>query len=175
MYRLAVDFFLMVCDQKWEKVSDISTSKFQMTFIEQLTHKTAKSPATKYDFDAVFYKFPSYLRRAAIYETLGKYFSYRSNLANWERDSQGRKPSFPKAGFVYPCLYRDNMYMRTDTYTARIKVYVRNTWDWIDVQLQKSDVDYIRRHCSTERSVLPHSRNVGRNGSWTSPLRNRLH
>ena len=42
VYRAAVDFFLMVCDQEWEKVSDISTSKFQMTFIEQLTHKTAK-------------------------------------------------------------------------------------------------------------------------------------
>ena len=98
VYRAAVDFFLMVWDQEWEKVSDISTSKFQMTFIEHLTHKTAKNPATKYDFDAVFYKFPSYLRRAAIYETLGKYFSYRANLANWERDPQGREPSFPKAG-----------------------------------------------------------------------------
>ena len=155
VYRAAVDFFLMVCDQEWEKVSDISTSKFQMTFIEQLTHKTAKNPATKYDFDAVFYKFPSYLRRAAIYETLGKYFSYRSNLANWERDPQGRKPSFPKAGYVYPCLYRDGMYERTDIYTARIKVYIRNTWDWIDIKLRKSDVDYIQRHCSHRKECAP--------------------
>ena len=155
VYRAAVDFFLMVCDQEWEKVSDISTSKFQMTFIEQLTHKTAKNPATKYDFDAVFYKFPSYLRRAAIYEALGKYFSYRSNLANWERDPQGRKPSFPKAGYVYPCLYRDGMYERTDIYTARIKVYIRNTWDWIDIKLRKSDVDYIQRHCSHRKECAP--------------------
>ena len=38
IYRHAVDFFLMVCDQEWVKISGISTSKYQMTFIEQLTH-----------------------------------------------------------------------------------------------------------------------------------------
>ena len=155
VYRAAVDFFLMVCDQEWENVSKIKSSNCQMRYIEEFTHKTNKNPITKYDFDTAFYKFPSYLRRSAINEALGKYASYRSNLANWERKPQGRKPSFPKAGFVYPCLYRDNMYMRTDIYTARIKVYVRNTWDWIDVQLQKSDVDYIRRHCSHRKECAP--------------------
>src|SRR5699024_11115231 len=77
MYRHAVDFFLMVCDQEWENVSKIKSSNYQMRYIEELTHKTAKNPITKYDFDTAFYKFPSYLRRSAINEALGKYSSYR--------------------------------------------------------------------------------------------------
>lgn len=45
-------------------------------------------------------------------------------------------------------MYRENMYRETGPCTAQIKVYIRNTWDWIDVSLRKSDVDYITRHCS---------------------------
>lgn len=47
----------------------------------------------------------------------------------------------------YPAMYRDNCYVRVDTYTARIKTFVRNTWDWVTVCLRKTDVDYILHHC----------------------------
>ena len=83
-----------------------------------------------FDLDEKFYKFPSFLRRATINEAIGKVSSYKSNLANWEADdpkTRGRKPSFPKAGYIYPCMYRGNMYQRTGAYEAKIKVYVRNT------------------------------------------------
>ena len=54
--------------------------------MEQLCHKTAKNPNPKYEgFDKKFYKFPSYLRRGAINEAVGKVSSYQSNFANWER------------------------------------------------------------------------------------------
>ena len=72
-------------------------------------------------------------------------------MQNWEAAdprTRGKKPSYPVAGYVYPCIYRDNMYNETGTYTAQVKVYIRNTWDWIDISLRKSDVDYINRHCS---------------------------
>ena len=48
------------------------------------------------------------------------------------------------------------MYSETDdTYKAQIKVYVRNTWDWITVQLRKSDVDYINRRCKNRKQCAP--------------------
>ena len=47
-----------------------------------------RNPIVSYDFSAKCYKFPSYLRRAAIVEALGKVSSYRSNLANWETGKQ---------------------------------------------------------------------------------------
>ena len=47
------------------------------------------------------------------------------------------------------------MYQRTGAYEARIKVYIRNTWDWLDIKLRKSDMDYIDRRCSGRRKCAP--------------------
>lgn len=155
LYRRAVDFFIMVCDQEWTVISTIKSSQRRLQFLEQLTHRTSGRPIVKYCFDDCFYKFPSYLRRAAINEAVGKYSSYRSNCAIWEADPCGRKPSFPKAGYVYPCMYHKAMFYLTGDYSAKIKVFIHNTWDWIDVRLRKSDMDYIRRRCSERKECVP--------------------
>jgi len=47
------------------------------------------------------------------------------------------------------------MYEQTDVYEARVKVYVRNTWDWLTVQLRKSDIDYINRRCASRKKCAP--------------------
>ena len=52
-------------------------------------------------------------------------------------------------------MYRTVMYNRTGDYTAQIKVYIRNTWDWITINLKKSDMDYIYRHCSFRKLCAP--------------------
>lgn len=41
-------------------------------------------------------------------------------------------------------MYRDNCFVRTGTYTAEFKVWIRNTWDWIEVQLRKSDEENVK-------------------------------
>lgn len=89
--------------------------------------------------------------------------SYKSNYANWEENPQGKEPGIPVAGYIYPAMYRDNCFVRTGTYTARLKVWIRNTWDWLDVQLRKSDVDYIQRHCATCKECVPTLRRRGKN------------
>ncbi len=98
---------------------------------------------------------PSYLRRGAINEAIGKVSSYKSNLDNWIKDPVGREPSSPKAGYTFPSMYRTVMYNQTGDYTAQIKVYIRNTWDWITINLKKSDMDYIYRHCSFRKQCAP--------------------
>ena len=40
-------------------------------------------------------------------------------------------------------------------YSLKIKVFRNNTWDWIKVTLRKSDVDYIRKHCSNMKTLSP--------------------
>lgn len=157
IYRSAVDYCIQVCLQHWDEISLTKTSNQKQQYVERIIHST-KNHTAIYNFDRKFYKFPSYLRRAAISEAIGKVSSYKSNLKSWNNANpatRGRKPSFPKAGLIFPCLYRDNMYEQTGEYTAKIKVYVRNTWDWIDIQLQKSDVDYITRHCSNRKQCAP--------------------
>lgn len=159
IYRKAVAFLIEVCQKEWEELSLINGALLKQQYVEQLCHKTAKNPNPKYEsFDKKFYKFPSYLRRGAINEAVGKVSSYQSNLANWERAdffTRGRKPSSPKAGYVYPCMYKKGMYEQTDTYEAKIKVFVRNTWDWIRVQLRKSDMDYMNRRSKDSKKCAP--------------------
>ena len=154
VYRKAVDFLIEVCLVEWDAVSELNSNQ-RINYVERLTHTTKDNPNPKYDFDSKFYKMPSYLRRGAISEAVGKVSSYRSNLANWKEKPVGRAPSYPKAGYVYPSMYRDNMFIQTDTYKAQIKVYVRNTWNWITVDLRKSDMDYIARHCKSRKQCAP--------------------
>lgn len=154
VYRKAVDFLIGVCDENWEAISTF-TGKNKLTFIESLIHATKDNPNPVYDFDSKFYKMPSYLRRGAINTAIGMVSSYKSNYANWEKNPIGRKPSLPIAGFVFPSMYRTDMYKQSEDYKAQIKVYIRNTWDWITVDLRKSDMDYISRHCQTRKKCVP--------------------
>lgn len=155
IYRKAVDYLLAVCLNEWNNLSIIKGTLDQQSYVEKLIHTTKNRTTVKYDFDQMFYKFPSYLRRGTIQEALGKISSYQSNLANWNLSPTGKSPSVPKAGYVYPCMYRTVMYEQTGTYEARIKVFTRNTWDWLSVALRKSDIEYINRRCSNRKSCAP--------------------
>lgn len=158
LYREAVDFYIHVCLEHWDILFQEKNSVKRVNILERFTHKTKKNPVVQYpSFDQKFYKFPSYLRRSAISEAIGKVSSYKSNLANWEKEpvqTRGRQPSFPKAGYVYPALYRTNMYLQTGAYEVKIKVFTRNTWDWLTVHVRRSDMDYIQKHCQMLRSIL---------------------
>ena len=160
-YRHAVTFFIGVALEEWDTIAPFTSSNYRQSAMEQLTIRTKKRPLPKYPFEdanRMFVKFPSYLRRSAIHEAIGKVSSYKSHVANWQNTDKkirGRTPSVPKAGYVYPALYRDNCFVRTGTYTARIKVYIRNTWDWLEIELKKSDVDYIQRHCTNGKECAP--------------------
>lgn len=154
IYRRAVDYLIAVCIDKWDTVVTFK-GQSRLTCIESLVHATKDNPHPVYDFDSKFYKMPSYMRRGAINEAIGKVSSYKSNLANWIENPVGKEPSYPKAGYVFPSMYRTVMYNQTDDYAAQIKVYVRNTWDWITVDLRKTDMDYIYRYCKNRKQCAP--------------------
>lgn len=155
IYRKAVDFLIDVCFNEWDNISAIKGNLLQQQYVESCIHSTKNNLAPIYDFDTKFYKMPSYMRRGAINEAIGKVSSYKSNLVNWQNNPIGKKPSYPKAGYVFPSMYRTVMYNQTGDYTAQIKVYIRNTWDWINIDLKKSDMDYIYRHCNGRKQCAP--------------------
>ena len=136
----------------------ISLCQVRSGFVESLSVKTKQNPIVSYDFSAKCYKFPNYLRRAAIVEAFGKVSSYRSNLANWEAAEsvkRGKHPSLPQVGYVYPAMYRSGMFVCTEMYRATVNVFIRNTWDWVLVDFRKSDADYIlRRRKNCKECVL---------------------
>lgn len=131
---------------------------------EGLSVRTVKRPLTAYDFSKEFYKFPSCLRRAAIKEAYGHVSSYQTRLAQWmaKPGKKGREPGLPKAGRTFPVMYRDNTFIRTGRNSVRLKVRIRNAWDWVDVELDKHDVDYIALHCATLTELAPALRRRGK-------------
>lgn len=164
-YRSAVSFFCRVINDNWDRYSGITNQMSAVNLTEKLTVRTARRPVVPYDFGKKHYKFPCYLRRAAIAESYGMVSSYRSSVRNWENDdprTRGKRPSAPRTAHLYPAMYRNNTYERTGDYTARLKVYIRNTWDWIDIKLRKSDADYIGKHCAARKQCVPTLRKRGK-------------
>lgn len=129
LYRDAVVFYMDVFLREWDDVfCDVSSSTKTVNAAERLTVATKHRPTVKYDFSRALYKFPCYLRRAAIAEAFGKVSSYKSNLKNWEAEDpreRGRMPSAPRVGHIFPALYRDNCYVRMNYHTHAI-----NVWRW---------------------------------------------
>ena len=164
-YRSAVKFFVDVCLKEWNELSLISNTQYQQSYVESKTVTTKNRKTVPYDFNKVCYKMPAYLRRASISEALGKVTSYKSNLSNWENEDKrvrGKQPTLTKVGNVYPVLYKSNMFLKTDDYKSKIKVYRNNTWDWIEVSLRKSDVDYIKHHCNSLKEMSPRLQKRGK-------------
>lgn len=161
IYRNAVSFFVDVCDKEWDVLEPLKNLE-RCRKIEELTLKTKKNQNPKYDFNERFYKMPSYLRRSAINTATGCYSSYYSNLKNWEENPICNKPKLQLDRNVMPTLYKDNMYVRTDTNTARIKIFHKNDWVWLDVELNNQDVKYIQNHCKFKKEYVPTLKKQGK-------------
>lgn len=154
VYRNAVSFFINVCDKEWEIIEPLRNLE-RCREIERLTLETKKNVNPKYDFNENFYKMPSYLRRSAINTAIGCYSSYVSNTKNWEENPIGKKPTLQLDRSVMPTLYKDNMFIRTDENTARIKIFHKNDWVWLDVELNNQDIKYIQKHCKFKKEYVP--------------------
>ena len=162
-YRKAVDFLIDVVLTEWEYIFQIKSPFDKLRAVEKLTHKTTNNLCPKYNFDKNFYKFPSYLRRASIQEAIGKVSSYKSNYANWEKKQKGNAPGLPKAGKIFPAMYRDNCFVRTGANTAELKVFINRTWDWLNIELKNTDVKYIQKHCKNRKECVPTLQKRGKN------------
>lgn len=161
IYRNAVSFFIDVCDKEWVVLDSLKNLE-RCRKIEELTLQTKKNQNPKYDFNERFYKMPSYLRRSAINTATGCYSSYYSNLKNWEENPVGNKPKLQLDRNVMPTLYKDNMYIRTDDNAARIKIFHKNDWVWLDIELNNQDVKYIKNHCKFKKEYVPTLKKQGK-------------
>ena len=183
-YQSALRFFVDVCLKKWDSIFSIhadpitqkglSDNTIRKQYVEALTHQTKNNPLPRYDFDSSFPKFPSYLRRSAIMEALGMVQSYKSNLANWEVSARKNgKPKPPTVGRSFPFMYKGNCFLRISEDEAKLKAWVRNTWDWVTVTLRRSDLSYIREHCINRKEGCPTLRRRGKNWFLDFPFEER--
>lgn len=160
LYRAAVDHYIHIAMKEWGTLAELNSKK-QINRMERLSHATKNNPSPIYDVVAKnprMYKIPSYLRRAAIKKALGDVSSYMSRKARWDEipaDARGKGPGLPVAGMAFPAMYKGNCYERTGLYSAKLKVFHQNTWTWLNVELRKSDADYIIRHCANRKECVP--------------------
>ena len=146
-YRAAVSCLIDVVNKEWPSLVTIVGELNRSREVERLVH-TTKGNKAKYNFDAQFYKFPSYLRRAAINSAIGCVSSYKSNLENWNKSKKGKQPTLTLNRFVMPSFYYKNMYLTSDKYQATIKVFLNNDWVWRKISFVKKPVG------ATQRSLI---------------------
>ena len=161
IYRNAVSFFIEICDKEWHVLEPLK-SKEKVSCIEKFTLQTKNNQNPKYDFNKRFYKMPAYLRRSAINTATVCYSSYYSNLKNWKENPVGNRPKLQLHRNVMPTLYKNGMYVRTDTNTARIKIFHKNDWMWLDVKLNNQDIKYIQNHCKLKKECVPTLKKQGK-------------
>lgn len=110
---------------------------------ERLIHPTAKNPETRHTyFQKRFYKFPSYLRRAAIEFAKGQVSSYLTRYAAWQRGERksrtAKPPVFNSASGCYPAMYRGQLFKFNEDYTrASLKLWDGKEWLWHDMGIKK--------------------------------------
>ena len=164
IYRKALAFFIDVCNKEWTNISPIDTQQKRQRHIERLIHPTKSNPNPKYPFDikgSEYYKFPSYLRRAAINDAIGAVSSYRSNYTNWQNDGKkGNAPILQHDRHSMPVFYNKNMYKETAPKNAKypkgispddenvrwLKLYKNKDWIWAPVKLRRTDINYINKY-----------------------------
>lgn len=161
IYRAAVSYLIDIALRHYDELlllqanGRASLQQTRRAYMENLIHTTKEHAAKYFVFDERFYKFPSYLRRDAINMAVGKAFSYRSMLKNWEASGRhGRKPFLNRTQDVMPCLYRGNTFIQNGS-SAMIKVYNGHDWIWLQVDLRKTDLDYIHRNVSDWKESAP--------------------
>ena len=140
--RKAVCYLMPVIDREWENLSRIPGQKKRFNTAEKLIHTTRQNKAV-YGFDEAFPKMPSYLRRAILQHVIGTVSSAKTRGERLQSGERGRE----KTDHYMPVFYKDNMYKRQDDHVY-LKLYSGRDWIWQEVQLKKTDLDYLRKNWS---------------------------
>ena len=163
LYRNALRYIIPIVNTHWDELEDFKYTNQRMMHIEKLIHSTNRNNA-RYNFDAEFPKFPSYLRRAVLNQALGIVSSYRSNLENWEREGKGQVPKLSLINFTYPAYYKGNLFRNFDPVNQTIELKVFKNGDWVyDVyQLKTSDCTYYQTYLTGKKQNVPIIQKKGR-------------
>ncbi len=148
IYRCAFSWCLAITEVYWDSIRNIPHINTQMREIDKHIHANKNHQDPEYDFDTAFPNMPVYFRRAVIVDAIGAYSSYLANHANWENNGRkGREPQSGTVRNVYPTFYRGNMYDANDNEdAAKLKLFNGRTWDWYEVRLKHTDMQYLRNH-----------------------------
>lgn len=158
IYNDAISFCVKAFEEHWEVLETLETgNKERFAYADALIHSTKSNDATYPEFDIKFHKMPSYLRFSVINTALGYLSSYHSNLDNWKiSDTNGKAPSLQTHLNKLPTFYKGNMYRNDcDGDAVKLKLYVNNDWNWVEVKLKHTDVMSIQKHMTKAKMSVP--------------------
>lgn len=158
IYNDAISFCIKVFEENWGVLETLEVgNKERKDYADSLIHSTKSNVATYQEFDVKFRKMPSYLRFAVINTALGHLSSYHSNLANWElSNTDSKAPILQTRLNKLPTFYKSNMYLDDCIGDAiRLKLFINNDWNWVEVQLKHTDVVSIQKHMQSTKISVP--------------------
>ncbi|WP_293105106.1 transposase [Moorena sp. SIO3I6] len=123
----------------WSELGELTADKLTPA-VEKLMHQTRSRPNIKYpQFNKTFYKFPSYLRRAAIAFSAGQVSSFVTRYREWQSGNRKRRDAKPPRlnadTGCYPSLYKGQCYKLHGYDQVEIKVFNGSDWLWTTVQI----------------------------------------
>ena len=163
IYRKALRMLIPLINEHWESLSGYEFANQKCNRIEKWIHNT-KSNQAIYDFDEQFPKLPTYLRRSVTATALGIVSSYRSNLANWEKEPKGQAPQLSLNHYAYPAYYKNNLFRNFDPIKQIIELKVFKNGDWVYeiYKLKTSDCRYYLKHLIGKKQNTPIIQKKGR-------------
>ena len=163
IYRKALRMLIPLINENWESLSEYEFANQKCNRIEKWIHNT-KSNQAIYDFDEQFPKLPTYLRRSVTATALGIVSSYRSNLANWEKEPKGQAPQLSLNHYAYPAYYKNNLFRNFDPIKQIIELKVFKNGDWVYeiYKLKTSDCRYYLKHLIGKKQNTPIIQKKGR-------------
>ncbi|NEO69733.1 MAG: transposase [Moorea sp. SIO3H5] len=169
IYQRACKFLTSILFTHWDTIGSLDT-KEAVTAVERLMHQTKKNPNPKYKiFNRVFYKLPSYYRRAAIAFSLGQVSSFVTRYRDWQcgqsrKRRDAKPPLLTMVANCYPALYQGQCYRLDSLEEIQIKVLNGKNWVWTTVGI----VSTRNRHTIPANKQLSPSL-IQRNGkAWLS-------
>ena len=154
-YRSCVKTLIDIVSIEYNNSKTMKSLEFQ-NYIEHCIHTTRRNVAKYSCFDKNYYKFPTYLRRAAISEAIRIVTSYHSFVANWEANGcKGKKPRLNKNQSVMPCLFKKNMFDLVGGNKCKIKLYINHDWKWVTFTMKRGDLKYIKKCFVLENGSSP--------------------
>lgn len=133
--RDGCEFIGIAVHERWSDIDSLELPKQQVNHVEKLIRSTTKNKSSYAEFDKRFYKFPAYLRRAAISEYLGYVSSHMTRLAKWNKDSKGKPPAFQPKRNGFPVFYKGDLFKWVENGKVRQKLFNGNDWIWVTVPL----------------------------------------
>ena len=163
IYRDALRMLIPIINDNWKTLSEYEFTNQKYNCIGDWIHNTKDNQAL-YNFDEQFPKFPSYLRRSAVAQALGIVSSYRSNLANWEKEPKGQAPQLSLTHYAYPAYYKKNLFRNFDPIrqTVELKVFKNGDWVYEVYHLKTSDCIYYLTYLISKKQNVPIIQKKGR-------------